>query len=282
MRDDEDLFGWIGGGGAPAPAVLAVPHAGRDYPAPLLANARVAPGDLRRLEDRYADRLIAAAADAGYRVLVARRARAWVDLNRHPHDRAGVRPTRRTDAGQGVIPTHIAGVGALWRTPATPTEIADRLTGYHAPYHDSLAEALDAARDAHGMAVLLDVHSMPRYAGRGWPRSADIVLGDRHGQSADSDVVAAIVDVAKEAGLSVARNVPYAGGYGVARHGRRADAIHAVQVEIARDLYLAENGDLDLGDLDLGGVARIGAVVRAMADVLADRIANRGRREAAE
>ena len=40
------------------PVLLSVPHAGREYPPELLANLRVSPAELLRLEDRYADRLI--------------------------------------------------------------------------------------------------------------------------------------------------------------------------------------------------------------------------------
>ena len=39
------------------PVLIAVPHAGRDYPLELLSALRVDPAELVRLEDRYADRL---------------------------------------------------------------------------------------------------------------------------------------------------------------------------------------------------------------------------------
>jgi len=73
-------------GGAPGdvPVLLTVPHAGREYPADLIASARVGENGLRKLEDRFADRLVAGAVATGHSVLVARRARAFIDLNRHP------------------------------------------------------------------------------------------------------------------------------------------------------------------------------------------------------
>jgi N-formylglutamate amidohydrolase len=43
------------------------------------------------------------------------------------------------------------------------------------------------------------------------------------------------------AGLSVALNDPYKGGYITTHHGRPADGIHAIQVELRRDLYMDED-----------------------------------------
>jgi len=44
--------------GARLPVLVAVPHAGRDYPDEILQNSRVAPEILERLEDRHADMLL--------------------------------------------------------------------------------------------------------------------------------------------------------------------------------------------------------------------------------
>ena len=58
------------------PVILSVPHAGRDYPDALLAAARVRPGLLRRLEDRWVDLLARPLIARGFSVLVARAPRA--------------------------------------------------------------------------------------------------------------------------------------------------------------------------------------------------------------
>ena len=41
-------------------------------------------------------------------------------------------------------------------------------------------------------------------------------------------------------GYSVAFNDPYKGGYITTHHGRPAAAIHAIQIELRRDLYMNE------------------------------------------
>lgn len=44
-----------------------------------------------------------------------------------------------------------------------------------------------------------------------------------------------------EAGLEAKRNEPFAGGHIVERHGSPQKGVHALQIEIDRSLYLAED-----------------------------------------
>jgi N-formylglutamate deformylase len=41
-------------------------------------------------------------------------------------------------------------------------------------------------------------------------------------------------------GYSVRRNDPYAGGYITRNYGRPREGVHALQIEVARDLYMDE------------------------------------------
>lgn len=252
-----------------SPVVLCVPHAGRDYPGSLLAATRLSRASLELLEDRFADRLIEGAVAQGARALVARRARAWIDLNRDEReiDPAMVEAshagpflaTAKVRGGLGLIPRRIAGAGDIYRHRIAAADVAARIDGYHRPWHEEIAAALAAAHSHFGIAVLLDVHSMPPGA------QAGIVLGDRHGRSAADRFVARIEAEAASFGLPTARNSPYSGGYTAERHGRPAADIHVVQLEIDRSLYLAS--DLRTPTSALTRIARF---VAAAADALAD------------
>jgi hypothetical protein len=66
------------------------------------------------------------------------------------------------------------------------------------------------------------------------------------------------------AGFRVARNAPYAGGHITERHGRPADGIHALQLEIDRSLYLAP----DLRTTG-PGFDRVARLIAAIAEALA-------------
>lgn len=279
--DNTRYFAWHGGPTGAAPVVLAVPHAGRDYPAPLLAQARVPVAVLRGLEDRYADRLVARAAARSHPVLVATAPRALVDLNRDPGDRDDRRLRSltggRAESGMGVFPRRAAHAGELWRQAFDSRDLDERIARIHRPYHAALADALAEARFRCGAAALLDIHSMPRHAGRGWPPSADIVLGDRRGSSAAGPVVRMAQDIVRATGLSCARNTPYAGGYATHCHGDPGNHVHAIQVEIARDLYLDAEGALQGA-----GVDRIAGLIAAIAEAIAAALSRRSRIEAAE
>ena len=89
-----------------------------------------------------------------------------------------------------------------------------------------------------GVAVLLDCHSMPSNGADvgGW----DIVLGDRYGASAAPSVVEILEARLRAAGYRVRRNKPFAGGFITEHFGAPAEGAHAVQIEIARALYLNE------------------------------------------
>jgi N-formylglutamate amidohydrolase len=136
--------------------------------------------------------------------------------------------------GLGVIPSRIAAGGVVWARPLGADEIERRLAATHRPYHAAIAAAMDEAFAVHGAAILIDCHSMPPLGHDG----ARIVIGDRHGRSAEARFVTAAVDAARDQGVTVARNHPYAGGHTLDRHGRPQMGRHAIQIEVDRSLYL--------------------------------------------
>lgn len=229
-----------------SPLVIAVPHAGRDYPPALCAATRLPIELLEPLEDRHAEQLVAGLADAGAAVFVARHARAWIDLNRSPRelDPAMVRPSpaetlpsARVRGGLGLVPRRVAGAGEIYREPLALADVVARIAQDHAPWHAAIDAALARARARFGVAILIDCHSMPPLPSGG----AQLVLGDRFGRSAGPALLDAAERACAHAGVAVARNAPYAGGYTLERHGRPAAGIHAVQLEFCRTLYLDES-----------------------------------------
>jgi N-formylglutamate amidohydrolase len=233
-------FRRIGPARASSPVVIAVPHAGRVYPAALAATQAVPLSVLERLEDRYADRLIRAALARGAVGIVAEIARAWIDLNRAPDEveppesSDAVASSRRARIGLGLVPSRLGGRKLFQRRP-TPEEVAARLASVHQPYHQAVGDALTEAVAIHGRALLIDCHSMPPLGG---PNPAQVVVGDLHGRSAATAITQAVVETARAAGYRVALNQPYAGAYTLMRHGRTAQ-VDAVQVELDRAAYLS-------------------------------------------
>ncbi len=272
-QDPEADAGFVLLGAARLPVLVGVPHAGRDYPAALLAGARLARAQIETIEDRHADRLAGGAVAAGARAIVATRARAWIDLNRSERelDPAMIAPpppadhlvrSARVDGGLGLLPRRIGGA-EIWRERVPAAELARRVTLLHRPYHAAIAAELAAIRADHGFAVLIDCHSMPPLpGGRG---AARVVIGDRHGRSAASRLVGRAHRLIAAAGLRAALNAPYAGGYTLERHAAPALGIHALQIEFDRSLYL------DAALREPGpGLAAIVTLVAELARALAD------------
>ncbi len=271
------------------PIVISVPHAGRAYSPALLAQAQVPEAALRRLEDRHADALVAPLIAAGHQVLIARAPRALIDLNRDPReiDMSMMRdlphglPTiasAKLRGGLGLVPRRLQGVGELWREGLSWQDVHGRIEQVHRPYHARLAAMMRRARAAHGLAILLDIHSMPPLtAPATGGAAARIVLGDRFGRSASPRLMALASDLAIGRGIATAGNHPYAGDYLIERHGRPGHGFHAMQVEMDRSLYL-DDALAEVGP----GLDAAQALLADMAQALARELPDTGFALAAE
>jgi N-formylglutamate amidohydrolase len=163
--------------------------------------------------------------------------------------------------------------GLVWRTtsdgePAlghklTRAELEERLDVVWRPYHRTLAELLDRKLARFGVAVVLAAHSMPSVergqaggsrerdgrdvsrlsssGARSQRTRADVVPGTRGRRSAAGRYIDAVEALAVARGWTVRHDDPYAGGFTTQHYGRPAEALHAVQVELARRLYLDES-----------------------------------------
>lgn len=275
----------------PTPLVVSVPHAGiattgfEDALAPTL--------DVRADADLLVDALYGidapgAGSDgsapspstlvdpaAGLRpsvYVVASLSRFVCDMNRHPDD-----------VSPGAVPEHPAprnadGRGFVWAVTTTgapalvrPLSLAEwqARADAHAAYHGAITEALERARDRFGFAVLLDGHSMPSvgragHTDRGRAR-ADIVPGDREGTSCHPALSALAKSHFTARGFSVAFNDPYKGGFITQDHGRPANGVHAIQIEVRRDLYMHEATFAPRP----AGFARLGQALRELVAALA-------------
>ena len=252
--------------------MLAVPHAGRDYPPALQSAIRVPLAALKSLEDRCADAL-ALEAWRGETLFIVHRARAWIDLNRSEQERdpkvddgaglLGIPLSAKLRSGLGLVPRRVGASGDIWSRRLSSAEVTARIDEDHRPYHQALAEALAAARARFGVAILVDIHSMPPLAST--EDAARLVIGDRFGKSAGPRFVARIEDAARALGVPAASNVPYAGAHTLERHGSPRNGIHAVQLEFDRSFYL--DGALDRPGPNFAAAVRL---LRTILDALLD------------
>jgi N-formylglutamate amidohydrolase len=259
------------------PVLISVPHAGRSYPDDVFANLRLPPSSLLRLEDRYADLLAREAIAKSVPAIIAQRARAWIDLNRDERDidvamvtglegRDYPAPGAKQRGGLGLIPRRLSGEGDIWKRPFAAADIDMRIESYHRPYHAAVGETLARMRKRFGVAILLDLHSMPPLSPVGAGPQPRFVIGDRFGRSASSRFAHVLVTAAQSQGFAAALNHPYSGDHMLQHHGKAGNNIHALQLEVDRSLYL----DSALRE-PAAGLAAISGLVAHMVDMLADQ-----------
>ncbi|PSL18345.1 N-formylglutamate amidohydrolase [Shimia abyssi] len=232
--------------------VFASPHSGCDYPEWFIRRSLLNAHTIRTSEDAFVDKLFEVAPEFGAPFLVAGAPRAFLDLNRaadeldpaliHGVRKIGHNP--RIASGLGVIPRVVANGRSIYSGKMALDEANRRIETYWRPYHQALAELLAQAHETFGKAILVDCHSMPREAvenvsRNGRPRP-EIVLGDRFGAAAHSEVMDQIEAAFAEAGFEVSRNTPFAGAYVTQHYGRPSRRQHAIQIEIDRSLYMDE------------------------------------------
>ena len=237
-------------GAPPTPVSFASPHSGRIYPDDMMAAAALDAQAIRRSEDAFVDQLVEAAPAAGAALITANFARAYIDVNREAFeldpamfadelpDFARIR-TARVAAGLGAIAKVVSEGQEIYSRKLTYAEARLRIEGAHQPYHAALASLIAEAQAAHGLAILVDWHSLPSMAARS-AGGCDMVLGDRFGAACAEELTALAERELADRGYRVIRNTPYAGGYTTEHYGRPARRVHALQIELNRGLYLDE------------------------------------------
>jgi len=232
------------------PLVFASPHSGAHYSADFLAEARLDPVALRRSEDSFVDELFGSAPDQGAPLLAATFPRVYCDANREPWELDpamfdGPLPawvnsaSPRVGAGLGTIARVVATGEPVYRQKLPFAEAEARVRECWQPYHAALAGLIEETRAAFGFCLLLDCHSMPTHPIQGSP-PADIVLGDAHGTSCAPRATRLVEEMLSDLGYRVRRNDPYAGGYITRHYGAPREGVHALQIELARRLYMDE------------------------------------------
>jgi N-formylglutamate deformylase len=276
QTDIDPPFEILGPAELAGPVIFNSPHSGRVYTRAFMTQSRLELSALRRSEDCFVDELYLPVVAAGFPLMRAHFPRAFIDLNREPYELdprmfdgrlpsfANTR-SMRVAGGLGTIARVVGDAVEIYGHRIPVADAMDRIELYYKPYHRALRKLVTTTHRRFGAAILVDCHSMPSVAtGRDERARPDIVVGDRYGTSclpAISDLIEAHLTAC---GYSVGRNKPYAGGFISEHYGNPAAGLHAVQIEIARSLYMDERA-YALHE----GFARLSADLSAVAPLLA-------------
>jgi N-formylglutamate amidohydrolase len=235
------------------PAVFNSPHSGTHLPSAFLHQSRLAAAALRQSEDCFVDELFSGCQTAGAPLLRATISRAYIDLNREPFELDArmfwenvpghmQSTSPRVASGLGTIPKIVAEGEDIYRGRIHLGEALNRIETIYRPYHRTLNALLNECYNATGFSLLVDCHSMPSSAVKAHHgRNTDIVLGDRFGTACDAEISTLLEDLLYQAGFSIVRNKPYAGGFITETHGAPRHNRHALQIEVNRALYMDED-----------------------------------------
>jgi N-formylglutamate deformylase len=234
------------------PLIFNSPHSGSVYPLAFLSSARLELAQLRRSEDSFVDELFLGVVRQGFPLMRAHFPRCYIDVNREPYELDPRMFDGRLPSFANTRSMRVAGgLGTVARVVGDAQEIYDqripvddalrRIDGLYKPYHRALRRLVTRVHRDFGAAILIDCHSMPSIAGNRDERPrADVVIGDRYGTSCVAVVADTVEAALQEAGYSVSRNKPYAGGFITEHYGNPPAGLHAIQLEINRALYMDE------------------------------------------
>ncbi len=220
-----------------APLLVSLPHTGTG-----LADVEdrfVSPWLARRDTDWWIDRLYDFAASLGATVIHTSISRSVIDVNRDPSG-VSLYPGQTTT---GLCPTETFDGDPLYRAGHEPdaAEIERRRGAYFEPYHAALATELKRLRGKHARVVLYDCHSIRSVLPRLFDGTLPVFnLGTNDGRSTDPALQALVTGMLAKTGESYVVNGRFKGGWITRGHGRPAEGVHALQMELSNRGYLRE------------------------------------------
>ncbi len=222
-----------------SPLLISMPHSGTYVPPDILK--RITPA-ARPLPDTdwHIPELYAFLQDFDVSVVTARYNRYVVDLNRPP----GNEPLYSGRSVSGLCPLQTFSGDVIYENGQAPdhAEVNDRIRTYWEPYHAALAGEIERISGKHDYCVLYDAHSIRStvpalFTGK----LPDLNLGTNHGQSCDKSLQDAVEqELCRHKDFSQVSNGRFIGGYITRHYGQPSGQVHALQMEIGQDAYLAE------------------------------------------
>ncbi|MCR9114840.1 MAG: N-formylglutamate deformylase, partial [Rhodobacteraceae bacterium] len=161
-----------------------------------------------------------------------------IDANRDPSGQS-LYPGQNTT---GLVPLTDFDGQEIWHVPPSGGEVEHRRETWHAPYHAALQAELERVREAHGVAVLYDCHSIRSHIPFLFEGTLpDFNIGTNGGTTCAPVIAQAIEQVCQAAqGYSFVTNGRFKGGWTTRHYGRPEEGLHAIQMELAQSTYMEE------------------------------------------
>jgi N-formylglutamate deformylase len=230
------------------PFVLSIPHRGTEFPEELTNH--YVPELVEVLDDTDWDleKLYDFAGDLGITVIYAKYSRWVIDLNREPESKPLYNDGRLITE---LCPkTTFLGENIYLKNEFEPddAEIERRLETYFDPYHQKVDEIINGLKNEFEEVLFWDAHSIRREVKTIRPEPfPDFILGNNDGKTADNKFIETALRSLRSGDWQINHNDPFRGGYLTRSKGRPENGVHALQLEMSKDLYMSNN-ELDYAD----------------------------------
>lgn len=216
------------------PVILAQPHSGTHIPEGIEARLNER-GRALADTDWHVDRLYnGLLPDAT--IVRANFHRYVIDANRNPSG-ASLYPGQNTT---GLVPAVDFDGLPIWTKEPDAKEIERRRVEFHASYHLALAAEIDRVRDLHGVAVLYDCHSIRSQIPFLFEGTLpDLNIGTNNSATCAKGMEDAVAEICASSGYTHVVNGRFRGGWTTRHYGDPKADVHAIQMEIAQNCYLA-------------------------------------------
>lgn len=118
----------------------------------------------------------------------------------------------------------------IYKTNLEDEEIRYRITKYYTPYHQALESLINDKLSYFNKIYLIDLHSF------GKDIDANIVLGNRSGQTLNKEPTMSIKNALEKLDFIVSLNNPYSGGYITRKYAN--NKVETLQLELSYKKYI--------------------------------------------
>jgi N-formylglutamate deformylase len=223
------------------PILVSIPHCGVVFPKELKAHFHPTLQEKPDDTDWFVHQLYSFASEMGITIIHAHYSRWVIDLNRNPDSVPLYQDGRLIT---GLCPTsNFLGESIYVNEGFLPNskEIQRRMGRYFLPYHAAIQFILKEMKKEFGKVLLWDAHSIRRKVTTIQPESfPDMILGNNDGQTAHQNLIEITLNALKNSSFEIAHNHPFKGGYITRFFGQPKNDIHALQLEMSKDLYMDE------------------------------------------
>lgn len=221
------------------PFVLSLPHRGTEFPDELKDNYVPELQNVLDDTDWFLEKLYDFAPDLGITVVYAKYSRWVIDLNRDPESKPLYDDGRIITA---LCPTtDFFGKDIYSKKEFEPSdeEIERRLENYYFPYHRKIDEIIENLKSEFGKVLFWDGHSIRRNVETIQKEPfPDFILGNNDRKTADQKVIEIALDSLRSSDWQINHNSPFKGGFLTRSKGNPQNNIHALQLEMSKDLYM--------------------------------------------